>query len=69
MHYKTLLISLNLLSVCDTSDFNVPPVGNPRGTLTFILTGISFDVLSVIDFLLTAIDLITPLKIYKITCK
>jgi len=52
------------MSGFDTSDFNVPPVGNPRGIFIF-RTFILFDIESqrLLGFLLSLTDFIDPLKI------
>jgi len=51
------------MSGFDTSNFNVPPVGNPRGIFIF-RTGISFNIESqILGFLLSLTDFIDPLKI------
>lgn len=51
----------------DTSDFIIPPVGKPRGIFT-LTTCILFDIDSLIciDFLLTGINFIEPLKILEL---
>jgi len=52
------------MSGFDTSDFNVPPVGNPRGIFIFRTCSL-FDIESqrVLGFLFSSTDFIDPLKI------
>lgn len=66
LYYIILLTSLSSMPIFDTLDFNIPPVGNPRGIFTLTVC-ISFDVESLIciNFLLTETNFIEPLKILE----
>jgi len=52
------------MSGFDTSDFNVPPVGNPRGIFIFrTCISFAFESQIILGFLLSLTDFIDPLKI------